>query len=742
MATTDARPERRDEDGAMSEPKANGQTSAATSGAPTVTPAPASASAAPAQPPLSRGQAILRYIRNPYPELPPTPKGWVTRAAFGLTIVAAIAYVVFFSAYLFAQQDAYQTHGEDLGIMDQALWTTTHGAILHQTICNIVSDTNCLGDISRFSIHFEPIMLPLAALYYFLPNPKTLQLLQALVVAAGALPAFWLASRRLQSGVAGLGFALIYLLFPALQAAVTDDFHAVTLSAAFLMFAFYFMLARNNVGLFIACILALSTKEEMPLDIIMIGLSVALLQRRWKVGGWLIAISIVWLIVAYASMSLASPTGHPALASRYADFEHHPIQVIKSNVFSHEGVAYLRALLGPVGYLPILSPLTLAIAAPTLAINLLSSDPTMRTGIYQYNAEIVPTLVFATIESVALLTIVGTWVINNALNDLAGARRFSAAQIARLRALPYPRIVLLALTLIALAFGVFEQRSHGYLPITTGFTWPQTTTHAQEANRIITQIPQSASVSAQSNLIPHISERRYIYQFPYRAYQSDYVFLDVTGDQYPLEFQPETYVADVQALLTSGQFHVVVARDGYLLLKRGPGANLNPSDPYGLPASFYSFARATDTPGQPLAVLYGSSLELVGDTVTTSTNQGAAYLSVATYWRLIAPLTAPAHPELIFTSQDGTRYVDRDFAATAWQPMTRWQVGPTYVVRTPPISIGTIVTGPYTLGARVAVGSSPTDDQQYILAKPITGAPGAHAPQLLDGGSVAAFYAG
>ncbi len=713
MARTDTQPERRDDGEAASQSQPNGRTTAPTS----ATSAP-DTPATPTQPPVSRGQAILRYLRNPYPELPPMPKGWVTRIAFGLTVVAAIAYVVFFSAYLFAQQNAYQTHGEDLGIMDQALWTTTHGAILHQTICNIVSDTNCLGDISRFSIHFEPIMLPLAALYYFLPNPKTLQLLQALVVASGALPAFWLASRRLRSGLAGLGFALIYLLFPALQAAVTDDFHAVTLSAAFLMFAFYFMLARNNVGLFIACILALSTKEEAPLDIIMIGLSVALLQRRWKVGGWLIALSVVWLVVAYTTMSLASPTGHPALASRYTDFEHHPIQVIKSNVFSSSGLNYLRTLLGPVGYLPILSPLTLAIAVPALALNLLSSDPTMRTGIYQYNAEIVPTLIFATIESVALLTIVGTWVINNALNDLASARRVSAARMARIRALPYARIVMLTLTVIALLFGVYEQRGHGYLPITVGFAWPQTTAHELEANSIITQIPQSASVSAQSNLIPHVSERRYIYQFPYRAYQSDYVFLDVTSDLYPLEFQPETYVADVRALLTSGQFHVVVARDGYLLLKRGPGVNLNPSDPYGLPASFYSFARATDTPAHPLGVMYGSSLELMGDTVTNTINQGAAYLTVATYWRVVAPLTTSAHPELVFTSQDGTQYVDRDFAATAWLPMARWQVGHTYVVRTEPISLSTIVTGPYTLGARVAVGSSLTDDQQFILAQP------------------------
>src|SRR6185437_1691738 len=96
-----------------------------------------------------------------------------------------------------------------------------------------------------------------------------------------------LAMRRLRSPFAGIVFAAAYLLFPALQAAVTDDFHAVTLSVAFLLFALYFMLSRNNVGLVIACLLALSTKEEIPLDVALIGLSIVVLQpAAASAGAW------------------------------------------------------------------------------------------------------------------------------------------------------------------------------------------------------------------------------------------------------------------------------------------------------------------------------------------------------------------------------------------------------------------------------------------------------------------------
>ena len=96
-----------------------------------------------------------------------------------------------------------------------------HGALLHQTICNNISDSNCLGDISRFAIHFEPLMLPISLLYIVAPSPKTLMLLQALVVGCGAFPVYWIACRRLQSPLAGVG---IRSRLPALSgAAVRRD---------------------------------------------------------------------------------------------------------------------------------------------------------------------------------------------------------------------------------------------------------------------------------------------------------------------------------------------------------------------------------------------------------------------------------------------------------------------------------------------------------------------------------------
>src|SRR5205085_10667736 len=67
-------------------------------------------------------------------------------------------------------------------------------------------------------------------------------------------------------------------------------------------------------------------------------------------------------------------------------------------------VVFVRA-----GYLPLLAPWMLVLAVPSIALNVLSSDPNMRSGIFQYNAEIVPILIFATIEAIVLITWLVQW---------------------------------------------------------------------------------------------------------------------------------------------------------------------------------------------------------------------------------------------------------------------------------------------------------------------------------------------
>jgi len=351
-----------------------------------------------------------------YPAPEPLARTYTFWIAFGLVVLAVLAYSIYFSLYLVAKQNAFMTNGEDLGIMDQAIWNLIRGSMFHQTICNSLTDTNCYGlnGINRFAIHFEPILFPISLLYFIWPSPKALMILQVVIVASGAFPAFWLARLRLRNVWAGVPFALLYLFDPTQQFEVNFDFHAVTLTTALLLFALYFLYVRKTFWFFVFIILCLACKEEIAGVVALLGLWVLILQGRWHVGLGVVALAFCWTGIGLLVIHYSSPIGYSLLASRYAylgtgpvqialNILTHPVSIIKDHVLEPYHMLYLRKLLAPMGYLPLLAPWVLVLALPTLALNMLSSETNMISGSYQYNAEIIPILIFASIEATVLI---------------------------------------------------------------------------------------------------------------------------------------------------------------------------------------------------------------------------------------------------------------------------------------------------------------------------------------------------
>src|SRR6266851_760224 len=236
--------------------------------------------------------------------------------ATGLVALLAAAFSAFFIIYLTTRHNVYLTNAEDLGNMDQAIWSVLHGQVLHQTICNPVTDTNCysLAGISRFAIHFEPMLFVVSLFYLIWPDPRMLQIIQTLVVASGAFPAFWLARLRLRSDLAGVVMAALYLLYPMQQWAVVNDFHAVTFTAAFLFFTLYFMYTRRTVWLFVFAILAMACKEEIPVLVALFGLWSIVFQQRLRSGLALTLLASAWAIVGFSLFLISSVL----LATRYS----------------------------------------------------------------------------------------------------------------------------------------------------------------------------------------------------------------------------------------------------------------------------------------------------------------------------------------------------------------------------------------------------------------------------------------
>jgi hypothetical protein len=400
---------------------------------------------------------------------------------------------------------------------------------------------------------------------------------------------------------------------------------------------------------------------------------------------------------------------------------------------------YLRLLLAPAGFLPLLAPWALILAAPSMALNLFSSDPNQYTGLFQYNAEIVPVLIFATIEALVLILWLVQWGIKqysehskksqpaeNQNVARAGARpaaiilrsdlrkrvdTSAAGAISRLLRSSWTRPVLLGVLTGLLLLNIIRLNSRlGTLPFSQGFTWPEPTAHTALAQRFIDMIRPDASVSAQSNLVPHLSHRSNIYLFPYADDHADYIFLDVTGYTYPYFSFP--YNVEVKKLLLSGKYGVVAAQDGYLLLKRGlPPPGMSPQTPSlglpdalpNLPDDFCSFVRVS--PRQvthPLQVDFttnessSAGMTLIGysvaapNTFTVSTR----YMQITAYWRVNTPNLPALQLFALLIDKNGKQvYLANDFPAISWCPTNTWKPGTVLETTSRTLFLGDVPTG-------------------------------------------------
>jgi uncharacterized membrane protein len=653
--------------------------------------------------------AVWRSRLYLYPAPEPLPRTLLFWIAMGLVTLMVLLFSGFFIAFLISQHNAYLSYAEDMGNMDQAIWSVTHGQLLHQTICNIVSDTNCysFAGISRFAIHFEPILFSVSLFYFIWPGPVTLIVIQTLVVASGAFPAFWLARLRLRNELAAAGIALLYLLYPAQQQATIFEFHAVTLTASLLLFTLYFMYTRHTVWLFVFAVLSMACKEEIPLVIAFFGLWSILFQQRWRSGLGLVLLATAWIGLTLLMYHLYSPTGRSLLISRYAylgsgpveiarNILLHPASMLHQHVFEPGHFKYLRILLAPAGYLPLLAPWVLVLAVPSLAINLFSSDLSQYLGIFQYNAEIVPILIFATIEAMVVIIWAVQWFVKNFLErneQEEQARPGEKPAVVPSRLVRWIQSASLIVLIGFVLFNVVRQDTvYGALPFSRGFKWPHITAHDALAQSFIDMIPATASVSAQSNLVPHISERSTIYLFPYGDDRADYIFLDITSDTYP--FGPVKYTSEVRRVLLSGNYGVVAAKDGYLLLKRGlPSPGISPFSPMqtgddvipNLPDDFCSFVRVSQQEvTHPLHVDFssngGSSAEisLVGYSVAQPKSFSVfnRIMQVTAFWRVNTASPPPLRVQALLIDNNGKEQLSSIvFPGLSWCSTNTWKPG-------------------------------------------------------------------
>ncbi|MBE7471074.1 MAG: hypothetical protein DPW09_05280 [Anaerolineae bacterium] len=602
-----------------------------------------------------------------------------------LLILAIAGYAAFFSAQLLLHYYSFGSRSLDLGNMDQAIWNTLHGRPFHQT--------NQPGATNRLSLHVEPILLPISLLYLIYSGPEILFVFQSIVVALGAIPVFALARFKLHNDGLALIFALVYLMFPAIQGATLLDFHAVTLAPTFLLAAFYTLETRRP-GLFaLFAILAAACKEDMTLLVMMLGFYALFINRQYRLGLLTIALSALWAFVAVFVIPPAFAGSENIHWNRYGHLGDSPLNIVLNFflqpqlVLSHlqkvQALDYLCLLLTPTAFTALLNPVTLLLALPSLGINLLSNFPPMqRANSLIYAAPIVPAVIISSIYGVANIKRMGEW--------RRAKGMFSRLTLHASRTTHHaPRTTLLFnsfVGIIILAASLGYHFFYGYLPWGGEFRgWEEVTDHHRRAERIFAQIPPEAALSAHDRLNPHVSQRETLYIFD-RLEDADHIVLDITEDSWPLH--PVELRHQVDQFLEGG-FGVVDAFDGYLLLAKN-----RPDLPTTLPDPFFDFARVADPaafqPQFPVAVTFDDKLKLLGYDLDYGAHEERLPV-VTLYWQALAPLEQNYRLWPFFIDRQGKLIEDtsqRPLVATLWYPTSRWSPDEVILTRTLPWDLG------------------------------------------------------
>jgi uncharacterized membrane protein len=635
------------------------------------------------------------------------PPRWALLALWVLIVL----FSAYFSTAAIRRHDAQQTHMADLGQIDQAIWNTSQGRFVQEIKVEQIS--------TRLSDHVEPIFAPISLAFWLWDDVRILLILQAVIVTLGAWPVFQIAWLRLgwrwgkeqgagragqpanraatYQAMAALAFVIAYLLYPPLQASLVADFHALPLATPLLLLAFLFS-ERQQWGRFMLAALLVGTVQEgMALLTATLGLyalgrglwlrrRLAATQRaptRWPAlaGAIVMLAGLAWFYVATfviipANAAAAYGLSESPYVARFGALGDSFGDVARSMI-TRPGMVlrialeplrldYMLRLLAPVGFLALFGPEILLIGLPLLLANLLSGFPFQYSGQLHYSAPL------------AAFAVMGAIVGSQRLRRLARRIAVSLHNHRLWRA----HRTFAPLTIWLLAWSIACQIAWGYTPMGAQFrmVWPTVTEHHRLLTRFTQQIPADAALSTVANLYPHLSHRQRIYEFPALA-DSQYVLLDQAATS-GWAMHPTAMRDRVQELLTSGQWTVQDAADGYLLLRRQEGGQ--PSSVSDLPAEFYSFARPAGEPQHPLDLVFtgpdGAQVKLLGYDVLPNPQWRSTAFRL--HWQALTPLPASLTLRAFVVTPDG-REVDntdeRPLIQPLWFPPEQWTPGETIV---------------------------------------------------------------
>ena len=500
---------------------------------------------------------------------------------YGYLHLMVVLYIIFFSINVIMRHYAFTSSAWDLGIFNQALYTTVKQGKLFYYTAELYANPG--GTI--FGVHFSPILFLIIPFYITLPRPETLLVVQTVVLASGAYPTFLLAKNTLRNKSTSLLFSLLYLMYPHVHSVNLFDFHPDAFFVPFALFSLYYFTKQKWSRYFLFLFLSFFTKETASIPFLVLAL-VDVWSIRERIGESIkkrkfhdrrmfipivtITMSVLWYLVANAFIHLfnPSPPSRFVQGSPWYILGGNPLDLSILGSITTLNFAgalkfqfdlkllYLFIILGPLAFLPVMKHSYFLPVIPWLLLAFLSNYPPYYQLGHHYSAFIVPFSIIAAIYG---------------LKSLGLTFNLDEKTLFKL----LKKVVLVGL-LFALAVSVMT------LPLTK-MEVLSISKHDRYVYKALEIIPPEASVLSQYDVFPHLSSRvnSFVVPPPFAAFKRDYYYSYVRslfskGIEFVLiDVNPDvktdalrvTYLAVFNEIARNGSYGLYAPMDGILVFK-------------------------------------------------------------------------------------------------------------------------------------------------------------------------------
>ena len=314
-----------------------------------------------------------------------------------LTAVLAIGFFLLVSVWTVCRVYSFSVPTFDFGIFAQMFHSMRTTGL---PITTVERD----GALSHFAVHVSPIYYLLLPFYMIVPQPATLQVLQAAVLASAVIPLYLLGKRHGLPPFLRTALCALLLLYPSFAGGASYDIHENAFLTPLILWLFYGIDRKNVPVMVLFAALTMLVKEDAPVYVAVVALWLllrGLLQRR---GKWELTMGALLLVssVAYflGVTSYLASDGDGVMTYRYSNFMYDGssslVTVIKAVLLSpmkavfecvdKEKLEFIGLTLLPLAGLPLLTRRyeRLILLIPYILVNLMSDYQYQHDIFFQY----------------------------------------------------------------------------------------------------------------------------------------------------------------------------------------------------------------------------------------------------------------------------------------------------------------------------------------------------------------------